>query len=558
MLKAPRKELITYTPEDCKVIEELALNCQEYDIFAGTWFPRYFYRPSAPFHKEMHDLADIHPFLAFQAPRGHAKTTNFTFLRVMKSIAYRLNYFILIISDTWNQGVLFLDSIRNEIKVNSEFTHTYGVTLETDKVDELVIRIANGDGTYHEMMIRAMGAGQKFRGLKFRSKRPDLVLLDDVENDELVRSDERRDKLKRWFWGTLIPSLAEIDPVKHIQLYSEFDLEEEHQVLQDILENDQIPEEKKADLHNMLINMDFGDFDPEEYSYPQMIFVGTILHDDSLLANVLRSKKFHSVFYQIIKDDGTPLWPERHSLESIMDMKAEYEEQNILDVFYQEYFGVCQDQEKKPFQLYWFPKFKLEEINNRIQLARWYRVVTVDLAQRDKIDTDYNCLMASAYDPTTDNIYMLDYLRFKASFHDLMEAFFMFVQKYQIHRALIESNQGQYYFFDEALREARIRRIFCDIKEVNHGADTNKIIRILAGQPYARMGKVHLQHWMIEFEKELQAFPKGANDDVLDAWAMILEAIRDVIPDRHKAGIINRGMNPEGILQRGAHAKTGY
>ena len=305
MLKAPRKELITYTPEDCKVIEELALNCQEYDIFAGTWFPRYFYRPSAPFHKEMHDLADIHPFLAFQAPRGHAKTTNFTFLRVMKSIAYRLNYFILIISDTWNQGVLFLDSIRNEIKVNSEFTHTYGVTLETDKVDELVIRIANGDGTYHEMMIRAMGAGQKFRGLKFRSKRPDLVLLDDVENDELVRSDERRDKLKRWFWGTLIPSLAEIDPVKHIQLYSEFDLEEEHQVLQDILENDQIPEEKKADLHNMLINMDFGDFDPEEYSYPQMIFVGTILHDDSLLANVLRSKKFHSVFYQIIKEVKT-------------------------------------------------------------------------------------------------------------------------------------------------------------------------------------------------------------------------------------------------------------
>jgi predicted phage terminase large subunit-like protein len=521
------------------------------EAFGRTWFPRYFSKSSAEFHAEMHADADLYPFYAAAAPRRHAKTTNFTFKRVLRSMAYRLNRFVLIVSDTYNQACIFLESIRYELENNAEFTSTYQIELLKCREDAIVIRI----GGTHEMMIMGMGTGQKFRGLKFRDARPDLVILDDIENDELVKSDERRAKLKRWFWGTLLPALADVDPENHITLADQAD--EDGVTLQQIVDaeakvrHETMMREARQAIEEIIKQKYF----PDEYSYPQILAIGTILHDDSLLANILKSSKFHSKIYQILKEDNTPLWPAAWTVDSILSLKAHYEQQNLLDVFYQEYFNVSQSQETKPFQLYWFPRFKLDEINDRLQLAQWYRLGTIDLAAKDKQNTDFNCIMASAYNPETDNIYILDYLRFKAQFHDIIEAFFQFVYKYRLHRFVIETNAQQDWFYQEVQREARIRRVYCDFRPVNHGADTSKGARIRMMQPRAKMGKIHTQHWMTELEKELQAFDKGEHDDVIDAMAMILEGI-DVLPAQRKGGIVAN--THQSIRQRGADVHTGY
>jgi hypothetical protein len=54
----------------------------------------------------------------------------------------------------------------------------------------------------------AKGQGMKVRGLKFNQYRPDKINIDDLENDELVESPERRAKLKRWFKMGVIPAMA--------------------------------------------------------------------------------------------------------------------------------------------------------------------------------------------------------------------------------------------------------------------------------------------------------------------------------------------------------------
>ncbi|MDO8944483.1 MAG: phage terminase large subunit, partial [Desulfobacterales bacterium] len=58
--------------------------------------------------------------------------------------------------------------------------------------------------TRNGVKIQAAGAGQKLRGLRHGSYRPDLVIGDDLENDESVESPEQRRKLESWFFKALM------------------------------------------------------------------------------------------------------------------------------------------------------------------------------------------------------------------------------------------------------------------------------------------------------------------------------------------------------------------
>ena len=53
--------------------------------------------------------------------------------------------------------------------------------------------------TSTNIKIEAIGSGKKIRGRKHRNWRPDLLILDDIENDENVRTPEQRRKLEDWF-----------------------------------------------------------------------------------------------------------------------------------------------------------------------------------------------------------------------------------------------------------------------------------------------------------------------------------------------------------------------
>jgi hypothetical protein len=42
--------------------------------------------------------------------------------------------------------------------------------------------------TLNDIRVKARGRGQRLRGLKHRQWRPDLVVLDDLENDKMVKT----------------------------------------------------------------------------------------------------------------------------------------------------------------------------------------------------------------------------------------------------------------------------------------------------------------------------------------------------------------------------------
>ena len=115
------------------------------------------------------------------APRGHAKSTNFTFKDSLHAALYRYKHYIIILSDSSDQAEGFLTDIKTELEENRDIQEDFG--RQQGKVWK-----GNVILTAQDIKIEAIGSGKKIRGRRHRAWRPDLIVLDDVENDENVNT----------------------------------------------------------------------------------------------------------------------------------------------------------------------------------------------------------------------------------------------------------------------------------------------------------------------------------------------------------------------------------
>lgn len=222
--------------------------------FARAYLPHYFTNDSPKFHDELDNiwsdgvLKGLNPhmdpkeinylkgrFRAIAAPRGHAKSTNVTFKDPLHAICYQYKHYILILSDSSDQAEGFLSDIKIELEDNEAIKEDFGI-LKGKKVWKNSVAL-----TATNIKIEAIGSGKKIRGRRHRNWRPDLIVLDDVENDENVNTPDQRKKLANWFYKAV----------------------------------------SKA-----------GD------TYTDIFYVGTVLHYDSLLMKVLKNPKYKSLTYQ--------------------------------------------------------------------------------------------------------------------------------------------------------------------------------------------------------------------------------------------------------------------
>lgn len=182
---------------------------KDLDYFNRTYFPHYFSKPSSGLHKY---FAERYPAMiekanatgegdreADAAPRGNAKSTWTTFGLILWAAAYRKRRYPMIVSETRPQAESFLSFIKLEIESNERLAQDFPELSGEGPVwrsDWIITR--NG------IKIHAAGSGQKLRGFRHGSKRPDLVIGDDLENDESVESPEQRKKLEKWFFKALM------------------------------------------------------------------------------------------------------------------------------------------------------------------------------------------------------------------------------------------------------------------------------------------------------------------------------------------------------------------
>lgn len=181
-----------------------------YRFFVETYFPHYIKAAPNLLHLHLFErlpamIRDALPGkrgsrLVEEAPRGSAKSTMGTQLFTLWCSILRLKHFIIIGMDAYEQAALMLEAIKIELEDNPRLIMDFPEACGQGRVwreGEMVTRT----GT----RFQAIGSRQKVRGRRHGPYRPDLVVLDDIENDENVRSPDFRKKLETWVLKAVEP-----------------------------------------------------------------------------------------------------------------------------------------------------------------------------------------------------------------------------------------------------------------------------------------------------------------------------------------------------------------
>lgn len=267
----------------------IVLNAQLVENFAGAYLSPMYDTPVATpqFHRDAWELyCTSATYAAVVAPRGHAKSTALTHDFGLATALFRVEDYIVIVSATEDLAIQHLGDIAKELRENDELRRDFQIDkLTTDAKTDIIVRFKDG----HECRFLAKGSGQKMRGIKWNGKRPGLILCDDLEEDEQVENRDRRKKFSRWFFRALLPCLRKGGKVR---------------------------------MH------------------------GTLLHEDALLARVIRGKTWKHLFFKAhagFDDFSEILWPEQFNEARLKEIRAGFVEDGDAAGYSQEYLNDPRD-----------------------------------------------------------------------------------------------------------------------------------------------------------------------------------------------------------------------
>ena len=240
-------------------------------------------KPTPEFHREGWALYCSGALQAgIAAPRGHAKSTSFTHDYTLASVMFKVEDYVILISTNEELAIEHLGDITRELVENEDLIADFQIKgFVTNSKTEIIVELEDG----HQFRILARGSGQKMRGRKWRGKRPGLIVCDDLEDDEQVENKERRDKFRRWFFRAVKPALRRGGKLR---------------------------------IH------------------------GTILHEDSLLARLIKDPEWQTLFYKAhasFDDFSNILWPEQFTAQDLWDIRQGFIEQFDSSGYSQEYLN---------------------------------------------------------------------------------------------------------------------------------------------------------------------------------------------------------------------------
>lgn len=507
------------------------LGAIDMEFFGRAYFPHYFSRPSPEFHRELDAiwqqgvLKGRYPLTAADtktisrlpgvrravaAPRGHAKSTNLTFKGTMHSTLYGYKHYPIIISDSSEQAEGFLDNIRVEFEENTAILEDFGPLAGSVWRSNVLVTKTN-------IKIEAIGSGKKIRGRKHRNWRPDLIILDDVENDENVRTPEQRKKLKDWFDKAVSKC---------------------------------------------------GD------DYTDIVYIGTLLHYDSLLAKTLANPAYRSIKYKAVirfsqaddlwqqwetiftdlsNDDreadalaffqahktamleGTQvLWEEKLSYYDLMVMRVSEGEASFNS-----------EEQNEPinpddclFMEEWFDYYNEAEVNFGDPAFDFFGFIDPSLGKTKR--SDFSAIVTLAKHKGSGYMYVVD-ADIERRHPDRIIADVLAKERWlrasfgHGYRKLgAETNQFQWFLKEELAKASAKAGLYLPIEEVQQTSD--KVMRVQTLQPDVKNKYIKFNRRHKRLLEQLTQFPMGAHDDGPDA----LEGARSIAKKVKRFRILDR------------------
>ncbi|MHB8739393.1 MAG: phage terminase large subunit [Candidatus Dormibacteria bacterium] len=468
-------------------------------------------------HLEWWDMCTSNKtFVAIAAPRGHAKSTAITHAYTLACILFRERSFALIISDTETQATFFLNDLKKELTENEDLMSLFGVKgLVKDSLSDFIIEFDDG----HKARVLAKGSGQSMRGTKWESKRPDLIICDDLENDEIVMNKDRRLKFKKWFNGTLIPCRSKSGIVR---------------------------------------------------------VVGTILHMDSMLESLMpkeywkdnirgplkmigpKYKAWYSARYQAHnKDFSICLWPAHKGLEWLRDERQTYIDQGMADIWSQEYLNVPLDEERALFRRSDFIPMEQED---KKQNFNYY--VGTDFALTLESQNDY-CAFVIGGVNSEGRLHIVHTIHTRMQSDEIEETIFEINRIWKPEMFFFEKGQIWLGIQPHVINGMQERNEYFSYEALPSMND--KVTRSSAIRARMRIGAVKFDktaEWFNDLEEECVRFPRGIHDDQVDALSLLgrgLNKFVEAYTDRELAEQeYEESKRDSGFFEQGRSTITGY
>lgn len=422
--------------------------------------------------------------VALAAPRGHAKTTGMTVSYGLATLLFRERKFMLLVSDTESQAAMFLGYFKEQLQENQALVELFGLKrnekglVQFVKETETDIVVEMEDG--HKFRVIAKGAEQKLRGLIWNGTRPDIILCDDMENDELVMNKDRREKMRKWFYSALLPCISSKGIIR---------------VVGTILHMDSL-------LERLM---------PKPYD--------RFSHQDGLrLWSEARRNGWTSIKYKAHNEDFSQvLWPEKHSKESLKQKQMEYAGMGMPDIYSQEYLNVPLDE-----SVAYFKRNDFEHITEDDAKLPLTYYVTADLAISEADRADYSVFIIAGMDEFR-RIHVKNVIRERLDGREIVDTLLNIQRVYEPEIVGIEEMQVSKaigpFLNEEMVRE----NTYLSIVKLKHGGK-DKIARARSIQARMRAKSVKFDKgadWYQTFEEELTRFPRDTHDDQVDAFAYL-------------------------------------
>lgn len=455
-------------------------------LFGKFYFPHHLRDRSPYFHWIIIEESINNRFFACNAPRGSAKSTILTFVKPTHRIAFKKKRFIVIVQNTYKKAVGTLETIKDEFRFNEKLKADFGVTFEKDTEGDTIFR--HRDGFRIRVLCKGVEQIGSIRGEKFGAYRPDYIIGDDMEDDEMVKSSERRQSLKDLFDNALIPA---------------------------------------GDIKNLDVDI-----------------IGTILHDDALIADLLSANKYTEYrklfFIARFKNKSTgmmeSLWPERWTLEELNEMERLKPEAFAKEMQGDPSSGSLETIRREDFR-YW----RVEEgqavlygadneVVSRWKLTDCKAAVGIDLAWEDSKASDFAAICPGFVTPANDLLFD-DYVckrglrpnEFEDIIFNMDDRYSKITGKrvcFGFEKAKLEKVMK--WFLKEAMKR---KGRFLWFKDISWGTQ-DKVERIMfrLSNRYAQHSIYHKKS-MGDLENQLIRLRSAAHDDLADAVGMLPEML---------------------------------
>ncbi|MFA5106757.1 MAG: hypothetical protein WC497_00335 [Patescibacteria group bacterium] len=201
--------MINLPPDVSKAIAgnqkvRIAIARQSHLAFFTVYLHNYIKYPFAPFHDDLFDITERNDnrYAVITAFRGSGKSTILTLSYPLWAIIGRpQKKFVLILGNTMHQAQTYMKHIKSELEGNLLLRRDLGPFQEENNWQAASIVLQK-----YGARITCASYEQGIRGLRHRQYRPDLIICDDIEDLDSVKTLESRDRTADWFKGEVLPA----------------------------------------------------------------------------------------------------------------------------------------------------------------------------------------------------------------------------------------------------------------------------------------------------------------------------------------------------------------